>query len=317
MSLAARASFVSDSESQIYEARGELDPSDPSLDSSPHPQSSTSPYPKGKSPLPIEKRLELIQRKLLDLDEEFEAVTHIAVHTMEDPVAEMKELTQTANGMAKAIGTQGVDWMYGAGIARLLAAAIAGGMSAEKEVTCEVCASLPAAAEDVSTLTKKAEGRIAALEAATGTWQPSFGFLSVSQSLNSCRKTLSKLDSAQIAAIDDLAENIATELDVVNYRREMLFGDDPDHLVIGQLYDLLMDLNRVQPALPLLVTRLNDLKKVHEEGGEFKQRLDEVAERLKTAEEKLGNTGIEQLITNWKCFKDGLEASLRDLHSNA
>ena len=317
MSLAARASFVSDSESQVYEAQGELSPSAPPFESSPRPLSFPALRSQQKSTLSIEKRLELIQRQLEELDGEFAAVTHVVEHRLQDPVAEMRELVLRANGVAKEVGTQGVDWMWAGEGARRLAAAIAGGSSAQKDVTCAVIATFSSPPEDVSTQTKEVERRITALEAATGAWQPSFGFLTLSQSLSSCKRTTSKLDSSQVAALDDLAENITTELDVVNYRREMLFGADSDQMVIEQLYDLLTDLSRVQPALPLLVARLNDLKKVHEEGAQFKQRLEEVAGRLEAAEKQLGRTGVDLLIVNWQAFKDGLQSALAGLHSNA
>ena len=266
------------------------------------------PIRKGRSTLSVERRLELLQMELGELDAEFESSPQEAAPKQEDVVCEMQEIAQRANTLAKAIGTATVDLTVKGEIPRMLAASIAGVLtSGEQEATYELQTSYPEKvneeALDVASSASRLASRISKLEATIGLWKPSHGFLSISQSHSMCRKTLSVFDPKLIKVLSSQAEDIKSELEMISYQKDMLLGSSMDHQAVEELYDKLTELNAVQPVLELLVKRLSDLKRVHEEGAEFKARLGKVSEQLVKAEQKLKETGISELVEKWGKFK--------------
>lgn len=295
MSLTARASFVTDSESQIYQSKGDLDPFLPvNTEENRHSPTVLRKKQQQKAVLTIEKRLERLQNEIHALGEEFNTGKSKISSFNENPVEEMQKILENAQ---KETGKN---------------EKIQEVLSGKSDVLCSLTAVLPENESDLATLATEIEAKISNLEGIVGKYHPSFHYFTVNQGISGSQNAVLRVKKEEIAGMDDRAENISSELDVVNYRFERLFSES-DSRVIEEVYDLYEEINTVKLALPVLLTRLNDLKRVHEEGGEFKQRLAAVQTTLQEAETRLGSTGVEELIGTWNEFKAELKKALGEL----
>ena len=272
------------------------------------------PLRKGRQGLSIEKRLQMLRMDLEDIESEPENVPISAMLYRENPIAEVHELVHRAGTYANPSETQTPDLSLKGEVPKLLAASVATSLQSDQGPSYVLRTGYPEQMReemlDNAALASRLVSRLCKVEGVVGTWSHKLGFGSVTQSLNLCRKTLSRLDSKYLKVLNSQAETIKADLDMIAYQRDNLLGVNLDQLQVEELANLLDEVRAIAPALDPLVKRLTELRKSQELAAGFKLRLTKIAEQLTKAEQKMRETNLTELVEKWGKCKSHLQEAL-------
>jgi len=275
------------------------------------------PLRKGRQELSIEKRLQMLRMDLEGVEAEPADLPISAALSREDPVGEVHELVHRAGMYVKATEKQTPDMSLKGAVPRLLAASMAVSLHSDQSPSYSLRTEYPEQMReemlDTAALASRLVSRLCKVEGVVGTWSPKLGFGSATQSLNLCRKTLSRLDSKYLKVLNSQAETIKADLDMIAYQRDNLLGANLDQLQLDQLADFLSETRAIAPALEPLVKRLTELRKAQEKAAGFKLRLTKIAEQLNRAEQKLRETNLAEVVEKWGKCKSHLQEALSSI----
>lgn len=275
------------------------------------------PLRKGRRELSIAKRLQMLRMDLEEVEMEPVNLPISVAFCREDPVAEVHELVHRAGTYMKATETQTPDLSLKGAVPRLLAASMAISLHSDQSPSYSLRTGYPEQVReemlDTAALASRLVSRLCKVEGVVGTWSPKLGFGSVTQSLNLCRKTLSRLDSKYLKVLNSQAETIKADLEMIAYQRDNLLGANLDQSQLDQLADLLSELRAIAPALEPLVRRLTELRKAQERAAGFKLRLTKIAEQLSKAEQKLREANLAEVVEKWGKCKLHLQEALSSI----
>ena len=71
--------------------------------------------------------------------------------------------------------------------------------------------------------------------------------------------------------------------------------------------------DEVAPVLPEIIERLEVVKRAHDEGSRFNERVKEIKERQARIEEKLSGFKFGDVLAEWSAFKKTVESEFNKL----
>jgi hypothetical protein len=307
-------------EMQVFESEGDLDLM---MDLEPvhNPQEPLQyiPLTKGRAKLSLEQRISLLRTEVLDLENEMneEAVKEEAVE-VPNPLTEVTHILKKAETLCKARGIPGqVGVLSPDDVSTRIGKALVNMLPQSEALTYEIQGTYSTDQIDAkykkTELLAKLSSRLRRLEETVGYWHPEHNYVNIYQAIGYIRKKLTLLNPKKLDSINTHAEDVRNEFDMLTSQLELLQGDVLDSRMVDELYDDLNHCFEMGTYMPEVLARLDKIKKVHEEGSMFPQRMKELRELHRKLNEKIQTLGINATVEGWQEFKEQAQAKLNSL----
>lgn len=277
------------------------------------------PLTKGRAKLSLEQRISLLRTEVLDLENEMNAQND-KEETLElpNPVSEVSHILNKAETLCKARGVQGqVGVLSSDDVSTRIGKALVNMLPQSESLTYEIQGTYSTEQTDAkykqTEILAKLSSRLRRLEETVGYWHPDHNYVNIYQAIGYIRKKLTLLNPKKLDSINTHAEDVRNELDMLTSQLELLQGDILDSRMVDELYDDLNHCFEMGGFMPEILGRLDKIKKVHEEGSMFPQRMKELKELHRKLSEKLDTIGVNQVVEGWQDFKEKAQAKLNSL----
>jgi len=305
-------------EPQVFESEGMMDLEEPQQ---PNPQEELVyiPLAQDRSSLTPKARLNLLMQELSQINAD---LCEEKPSTEKPPryYSSLLNTTQQAEDLMRNEGhkIQG-DLGIGSNVSRKLGHSLLKLLPISKAGTLELSEPYPEEYQEGQNrdlaVVANLSSRIAKLEEMLGVWEPKHGYYNIVQSLTSIKKRIQGLNPKKIEALNTQAEDVNAELDMVKNQLEMLQSASSEQKAIDELYELLGIVQEVAPALPPIIERLEAVKKVHDEGARFNERVHEIKNRQAKIEQKLKELNSQEMVEEWNAFKQQVASRFQEFEN--
>jgi Dynamitin len=277
------------------------------------------PLTKGREKLSVKQRLGLLRQELLEL--EIEVDSEIDPQPFQVSHSYITEVNSMAKYAEDIIRGQGIEIEGDIGIetnvTRNMGKALIGTLPESENLTYVLTTSLP---EDVCEIgdrqvssTATLSARISKLEDTLGVWNAEYGYYNIQQGLSQIKKRMSLIHPKKLEAINKQAEELNSEMDMIKDQLVLLQSSCVEQKAIDLMYPLVDICDEVTPVLPEIIERLEAVKRVHDEGSRFNERINEIKDRQTRIEEKLQNFKFDDVLTEWTEFKKKVESEFNKI----
>lgn len=271
------------------------------------------PLSKGRDKLTIKQRLALLRQELEELEQE--VVSEIDPQPFQINHSYMNEMNSMTKYAEDIIRGQGLEIEGDLGIesnvTRNIGKALVGVLPESENSTYILNTSLPEEVCEVGdrhvSSVAGISTRISKLEETLGMWNAEYGYYNIQQALGHIKKRMSHMNPKKLEAINKQAEELNAEMDMIKDQLVTLQTSSVEQKAIDTMYPLVDVCDEIGPVLPEVIERLEAIKRVHDEGSRFNERVNEIKERQKRIEEKLQNFKFDDLITQFEQFKKSVE----------
>ncbi|CAG9324436.1 unnamed protein product [Blepharisma stoltei] len=277
------------------------------------------PLTHGRTQLPLKERIALLRQEIIEIDKKLDAEIEPERH--ETPYSYISELASMTSHAESLIRGQGIHIEGDIGIEGNLSSKLGKSMikllTDEEQATYQLTAPIPqstieAQDREIATLAS-ISARISKLEETIGHWSASNGYYSIIQALALIKKRISMLNPKKLEQLSSQAEELNAELDMVRNQLELMQSAGVEQKVIDDIYPFVDVCDQVMPIVPEVLERLEYIKRVHDEGSRFNERIQEIRDRQSRIQEKLNEVNNEELRGEWEAFKQEIEESFGNL----
>ena len=282
------------------------------------------PLRRGRKTLSIKERLSLLRQELNELELEVEGEEELPPQTTQLSHSYLNEVNSMAKFAEDLIRGQGLEIEGDLGIetnlTRNLGKALVGVLPDSENSTYILNTSLPEEVcevgdrqvSSVATLST----RISKLEDTLGVWNAEQGYYNIQQALAQIKKRISHMNPKKIENINKQAEELNAEMDMIKDQLATLQSSCVEQKAIDIMYPLVDVCDEIAPVLPEIIERLEVIKRVHDEGSRFNERVNEIKERQKRIEDKLQNFKFDDVLSQWNSFKASIEKEFNQIEKD-
>lgn len=277
------------------------------------------PLSKGRAKLTIKQRLSLLRQELHEL--ELEVSSEVEPQPFQMTHSYLNEVNSMVKFSEEFLRGQGLEIEGDLGIetniTRTIGKALIGVLPESENSTYILSTSLPEEISEVgdrqvSSITSLS-ARISKLEETLGTWNADYGYYNIQQALMHIKKRTANLNPKKIENINKQADELNAELDIIKDQLITLQSSCVEQKAIDVMYPLVDLCDEVAPVLPEIIERLEVIKRVHDEGSRFNERVKEIKERQARIEEKLGMFKFGSVLEDWNAFKKNVESEFNKI----
>ena len=127
---------------------------------------------------------------------------------------------------------------------------------------------------------------------------------------------MSGINPKKQESINKQADELNTEMDMIKDQLVLLQSTCVEQKAVDTMYPLVDICDEVSPVLPEIIERLEAIKRVHDEGSRFNERVAEIKERQKRIEEKLQNFSFSDVLEDWEKFKANTETEFNKIEKS-
>jgi predicted nucleic acid-binding Zn-ribbon protein len=277
------------------------------------------PLSKGRDKLTVKQRLALLRQELEDLEQDVESeVDPKPFQLTHSYLTEVNNMAKYAEDLIRGQGLE-IEGDLGIenNITRTIGKALVGVLPESENSTYVLTTSLPEEVCDVgdrqTATIASISARVTKLEETLGLWSSEYGYFNIQQAFGQIKKRMANLNPKKLEAINKQAEDLNAEMDMIKDQLGTLQSSCVEQKAIDTMYPLVDVVDEIAPILPEIIERLEVIKRVHDEGSRFTERVKEVQERQKRIEEKLAEFKFDDLSQQWESFKKSVEGEFNKL----
>lgn len=277
------------------------------------------PLSKGREKLSIKQRMQLLRSEIEDLDQDVDSeVDPKPFQLSHSYLTEVNNMAKYAEDLVRGQGLE-IEGDLGIenNITRSIGKALIGVLPESENSTYMLTTSLPEEVCEVgdrqAATIASISARVSKLEETLGLWSSDYGYFNVLQAFGQIKKRMANLNPKKLEAINKQAEDLNAEMDMIKDQLSTLQSSCVEQKAIDTLYPLVDVVDEIAPVLPEIIERLEVIKRVHDEGSRFTERVKEVQERQKRIEEKLNDFKFNDLAQQWEGFKKNVESEFNKL----
>ena len=277
------------------------------------------PLSKGRAKLTIKQRLALLRQELHEL--ELEVSSEVEPQPFQLTHSYLTEVNSMTKYSEELLRGQGLEIEGDLGIenniTRTIGKALIGVLPESENSTYILNTSLPEEVcevgdRQVSSIASLST-RISKLEDTLGVWNAENGYYNIQQALMQIKKRTSHLNPKKIENINKQAEELNAEMDMIRDQLLTLQSSCLEQKAVDTMYPFVDICDEVAPVLPEIIERLEVVKRVHDEGSRFNERVKEIKERQARIEEKISGFKFGDVLTEWDAFKKNVENEFNKL----
>lgn len=277
------------------------------------------PLSKGREKLTVKQRLALLRQELEELEQDVQSeVDPQPFQITHSYLAEVNNMAKYAEDLIRGQGLE-IEGDLGieSNITRSIGKALVGVLPESENSTYILTTSLPEEVCEVgdrqTATIASISSRISKLEETLGLWNAEYGYYNIQQALMYIKKRMANMNPKKMENINKQAEDLNAEMDMIKDQLATLQSSCVEQKAIDTMYPLVDVVDEVAPVLPEIIERLEVIKRVHDEGSRFSERVKEVQVRQKRIEEKLKEFQFGDLIKQWDGFKKSVESEFNKL----
>lgn len=267
------------------------------------------PLTHGRSQLSLKTRISLLRQEMLELDAKTESELQPQDYQIsQSHISEISSITNSAESLIRGQGVH-IDGYLGieGNISSLLGKSMLKILDNTENATYQLNSPVPQSSSESKDRQTAGianiSARLSKLEDTVGLWRASSGYYSVMQAFSLIKKRISMLNPKKLEALSSQAEELNAELDMVKNQLELMQTAGVEQKIIDEMYPLVEICDQVMPIIPEIVERLETIKRVHDEGSRFNERVQEIRERQLRIQEKLSEFQNNDLKEEWNSFK--------------
>jgi len=277
------------------------------------------PLSKGREKLTVKQRLALLRQELEELEQDVQSeVDPQPFQITHSYLAEVNNMAKYAEDLIRGQGLE-IEGDLGIenNITRSIGKALVGVLPESENSTYILTTSLPEEVCEVgdrqTATIASISARISKLEDTLGPWNAENGYYNIQQGFGHIKKRMANMNPKKMENINKQAEDLNAEMDMIKDQLATLQSSCVEQKVIDTMYPLVDVVDEVAPVLPEIIERLEVIKRVHDEGSRFAERVKEIQIRQKRIEGKLKEFQFEDILSQWDSFKKSVENDFNKL----